>query len=198
MTIKAKTGMKNRMLISCLLLLTILLSACQMNHDNRDHEDAKDKNENLLEGTNEEFDGEFTIKAASSGLMEVELGKLAVKQGQFPDVKDIGHVMIKEHGAANQELKSLAKSKNIGIPVTMSTVHQESVNRLTSKTGRGFDMDYLNLMVSAHEDDIRLFKEETEKGGDADLKQWAQGKLPVLEHHLKMVEEARSALKNRK
>jgi len=49
-------------------------------------------------------------------------------------------------------------------------------------------------MVKDHTEDIRLFKEEAEKGEDADTKEWASTKVKTLEHHKMMAEETAKAI----
>ena len=50
---------------------------------------------------------DFVMKAASGGMMEVELGKVAQDKGKSQRVKDFGNMMVTDHSNANDELKSL-------------------------------------------------------------------------------------------
>src|SRR6202051_4845966 len=61
-------------------------------------------------------DRAFVLKAAQGGMTEVQLGQLAVDKGTLQDVKDFGSKMVTDHGKANDELKSIASSKNITVP----------------------------------------------------------------------------------
>jgi len=51
-------------------------------------------------------------------------------------------------------------------------------------------------MVSDHKKDVSEFKSEASKAKDADLKQWAQTTLPVLEEHLKLAQTDETIAKN--
>jgi len=53
-------------------------------------------------------DTNFIFAAAQGGMTEVKLGALAVQQGMRDDVKQFGHMMVKDHSAINDDLKSLA------------------------------------------------------------------------------------------
>ena len=55
-------------------------------------------------------DAAFIKKAANGGMTEVELGKIAADKGQKQEVKDFGNRMVKDHGKANDDLKSVASS----------------------------------------------------------------------------------------
>src|SRR5262249_9556246 len=58
-------------------------------------------------------DRHFVKTAAEGGMAEVQLGQLAVEKASNPKVKDFGQRMVTDHGKANDELKSIAASKNI-------------------------------------------------------------------------------------
>ena len=127
-------------------------------------------------------------------MLEVELGKLAAQKGVSSDVKKLGEMMVKDHSKANDELKAAAKTKDITLPATMSDKCQKKLTELTQKQGADFDKAYADLMVSDHKDDIDEFKKEAEKGNDKDLSAWAKGKVPVLQHHLMVAEQAKKAV----
>lgn len=147
------------------------------------------------EQKDEKNSSEFAFKAAAGGIYEVELGKLAEMKGSSESVKELGRMMVKDHSSANEELKSLASRKNITLPATMDDKKQKDYDMLAEKSGEEFDKKYADMMIDDHEEDIELFKKESEHGADADLKSWASGKLPVLEHHLQMAKSASEAVK---
>jgi putative membrane protein len=135
-------------------------------------------------------DAKFATAAADGGMLEVELGKMAVEKGKSSTIKKLGAMMVKDHSAANAELTAAAQKKNITLPTAMSDKCQKKVADLSEKSGADFDRAYADLMVSDHKADIDEFKEQAEKGTDADLSQWAKSKIPILEHHLKASEQA--------
>ncbi len=140
-------------------------------------------------------DADFAVEAADGGLMEVQLGKLAQQKGVSKQIKDLGALMVKDHGMAYDELTSAAIVKNITIPSTLSDKCQQKVNELTEKKGAEFDKAYAALMVDDHKEDLNAFKKEATKGNDSLLSSWAKGKVPILEHHLMMAEQAKKAVK---
>ena len=78
-------------------------------------------------------DNKFVMKAASGGLMEVELGKLAQAKASNAKVKEFGSMMVTDHSKANDELNALAQSKGITLPGTMTDEHQKHVKDLSEK-----------------------------------------------------------------
>ena len=65
-------------------------------------------------------DADFAVAAADGGMLEVELGKMAVKKGMNKQIKNLGAMMVKDHSKANEELKSAAKALNITLPSSKS------------------------------------------------------------------------------
>jgi putative membrane protein len=176
----------------CLLFfLVAYAAACGKKSETDSKEIAQDQNEQKFDSADTKGDAEFAVAAADGGMLEVQLGQLAVSKASSPSVKKFGQSMIDDHSKGNEELKSLAAQKNITLPATLSDKNQKKYDELSAKSGAEFDKAYSKFMVEDHKEDIDEFKKEAEKGNDPDLKSWALGKVPVLEHHLMMAEAAR-------
>lgn len=134
-------------------------------------------------------DKDFIKKAASAGMMEVELGQLAQSKAQSQEVKDFGSRMVTDHGKANEELKALAQQKNVPLPTKLEHKHKSMVDKLNKASGSDFDKKYMSEMVKDHKDDVDEFKKATQKVKDPELKAWAEKTLPVLEQHLQQARE---------
>src|ERR1700742_193423 len=61
-------------------------------------------------------DADFVVKAASGGMLEVQLGQLAQTNASSQAVKDFGNMMISDHGKGGEELMALAANKQIILP----------------------------------------------------------------------------------
>jgi putative membrane protein len=139
-------------------------------------------------------DQTFVTKAAKGGMAEVELGKLAADKGSSDQVKTFGKRMADDHGKANDELKSLAQSKNITLPTDLDPKDKALRDRLSKLSGDAFDRAYMQAMVSDHRKDVNEFRMESRSGKDAEVKAWAGKTLPTLEDHLKMAQDANKAV----
>lgn len=129
-------------------------------------------------------DTTFAKEAASAGLMEVELGNLAQQNATNPRVKSFGQMMVRDHSAANDELKRLAMAKNMMLPDSMMKKHKDHVESMRKMTGKSFDNHYMQMMVKDHTEDVQKFEKAATGATDADLKGWAGNTLPVLRMHL--------------
>ena len=137
-------------------------------------------------------DQKFVNEAASGGMAEVELGKVATQKAQSEDVKKFGQKMIDDHTKANDELKSVAAKKNITVPSEMNAKDKATVDKLSALSGAAFDRAYIRDMVNDHKHDVAAFQKEANSGQDPDIKEFANKTLPTLQEHLKMIEEISS------
>jgi putative membrane protein len=139
-------------------------------------------------------DEAFVTKVAKGGMAEVELGKLAAEKASTDAVKKFGQRMVDDHGKANDELKTLAQSKNITLPSEIGPEEKALRDRLVKLSGPAFDQAYMKAMVSDHVKDVNEFRMESKSGKDPDVKAWAAKTLPTLEEHLKMARDASGAV----
>lgn len=126
---------------------------------------------------------DFAVEAANGGMMEVELGKIAQQKAGSQRVKDFGAMMVQDHSAANDKLKSLAQAKNITLPGTIGNDAQKDIDDLNKKTGMDFDKAYMNMMLSDHKKDIKSFQKAADLK-DMDVRNFAVETLPTLQKHL--------------
>ena len=136
----------------------------------------------------------FVSHAASGGMMEVELGKVAQQNASSKDVKDLATMIREDHQKANEELKKIASSKSITVPAAMMSDHQSHVTDMSAKKGADFDRAYVDMMVTDHSKDIEMFKNASAHLTDPDLKAFADKTLPVLEKHLAKSKEVQAKL----
>ena len=177
-----------------LLLFSAMFFASCSPQNNDSKEVAEEANDEKFDDTGLKNDTEFAVTAADGGMLEVELGKLALTNASSEQVKMFADMMVKDHGMANQELKDLASRKNITLPTALSDKSQKSYEDLSKKTGQEFDEEYMSFMVDDHQEDIDAFKKQADKGNDPELKSWAAGKVPTLEQHLEHAKQAEAAV----
>lgn len=140
-------------------------------------------------------DEKFAECAAKDGMFEVKLGQLAMANASNADVKKHAAMMVEDHTKANEELKTVAAKKNIALPTTLTEKQQKKYDKMAKLQGKDFDKHYSKCMVKDHKKAVCLFKKESKKGKDSDLKSWAAAKLPTLKQHKEMWEETCKAVK---
>ncbi len=135
-------------------------------------------------------DERFLRKAGESGMLEMQASELAQQKSQHPEIKRYAELMIKDHSAADKELKALAKSKGFQLPVELERGKKRLMEDLRQLDGPSFDEEYADeIAVDAHEDAVELFEDAADDADDADIKAFAAKTLPVLQKHLDMGRE---------
>lgn len=195
--------MKKRSFI--LLAMPFVFLAC--NNAGKDSvEKADSANETKMDTTNagttttatiavDEATSGFMTTVADVGMTEVKLGQMAQDKAMNQRVKDFGAMMVKDHSAAGDELKSLASGKNVTLPAAPGEEHQRKMEDLSKKTGKDFDKAYINAMIDGHQSAISDFEKASKNTKDADVKAWIDKTLPTLKMHLDSARAIKKVLK---
>jgi putative membrane protein len=121
----------------------------------------------------EQEDKTFVREAATGGMAEVELSKIAQKS-ENADVKRFADRMVEDHTKANEQLTSIATGLGVQMPKTLDSEHERMREKLQTLHGKAFDDQYTHDMVEDHNKAIKLFQQEERSGHNTELKQFAQ------------------------
>jgi putative membrane protein len=152
---------------------------------------AKAKDSAITASINQN-DTKFANDAANIGMLEVAMGKVAEQNAKSKSVKDFGAMMIKDHTSAGDELTSIAATKHITLPTSLSADDQKKVDEMKAKTGKIFDKTYIDMMIDGHKKAASEFEDEIKQGSDADLRAFATKTLDVIHAHLAAAEKCQS------
>lgn len=188
--------MRNKALLFILVVSIFSLYSCQQKTDTGTPQGGDTTvTGDTTAGMNRMGGNDFVMNAASAGMMEVELGRYASTRARSRQVKEFGQMMVTDHTRANNELKTLAQTKNITLPDSMMQEHKDMMTKLREASREDFDKNYMDEMVSDHEKDIDLFKEASQNHSDPEIKAWAAKTLPVLQRHLERAKNIQGTLK---
>jgi putative membrane protein len=181
----------------CSVGLMMILSLALFQACNNSGQSSKETADSINEANKPNADDltDFMEEAAIGGMMEVQLGQLAQQKASSQRVKDFGQMMVTDHSKANTQLKTLAASKNVVLPDSLSQDQQEDINDLRQKSGEEFDEAYMDEMVKDHKHDINVFQNAGEDIGDSDVKAFISQTLPVLQVHLDSAQEIQDDIK---
>ncbi|MBJ6144076.1 DUF4142 domain-containing protein [Hymenobacter sp. BT559] len=144
------------------------------------------------------FDSEFMTKAASGGMLEVQLGQQVAQKATTPEAKQFAQQMVTDHTKANEELKALAAQKNITLPTTLGKDQQKVYDEVLAEKGAELDKKYVSAMLTDHQEDIKEYQGAVTTANDADIKTFAQKNLPVLQMHLGMLQKMQPVIEAKK
>lgn len=154
---------------------------------------AKEVNDTTAAVDQESAD--FAVKAADAGMTEVQLGDAAQQLAGGSRIKDFGNMMVRDHSKANDELKTLAATKNITLPDSVGEEHKKHIDDLKKKKGVDFDKAYIDMMVNGHKDVADMFEKAADNLKDADLKAFAARTLPIIRAHLDSAQTIQATMK---
>jgi putative membrane protein len=195
--------MKKLSLFLCLILGAWSFQSCSNRSDKDSVEQAKDINDDKADSTVSvmavsEKDSKFMVDAANAGMTEVEMGNMAQQKGMDSHVKSYAAMMVADHSKANDELRALASSKNVTLPSSVGDDMQKHMNDMREKSGRDFDKDYIDMMVSDHKKVVDDFESCANNCDDADVRGWASRTLATLRAHRDSAQSIQDMMKDRK
>jgi len=182
--------MRNLRVIIVVLLAVFTTQACHRSSpltgsaDDSDSIVADTDTTSTLNLAVDKSDSDFAVDAANGNITEVELGKLAIKNGKDKKVKNFGVMMVKDHGKANAKLMILSKAKNLNLSTIPDSSGRKLIVELSKKTGNEFDKVYITTMIADHQEGVKKFADASSRLQDPDLKNYAIKTLPVLQKHL--------------
>lgn len=155
-------------------------------------------NSNASSNTNKTLsssDQSFLETAGQGGIAEVQMGGLAITNGDNPEVKAFGQKMVSDHSRANRELREIANQRRVSFPGGPNEKQMADLSKLQKLSGAAFDKEYVKLMVADHEKDVAEFQKQADNGTDTELKNFAADTLPKLKMHLEMIKTISKTVK---
>jgi putative membrane protein len=175
------------MLGAALMCVAMLASTATAQSTNTS---ANTRTGNGSTGSVSSSDRKFAMTAAMGGMAEVEMARLALTKASSDAVKQYAQKMIDDHTPANAELMQIASSKGLTLPTAPDAKHRAMMAKMEKLSGAAFDREY--VMMAGHKDHEKmekLFRDESMRGRDADLKAFAAKTLPVVQQHLQMARD---------
>lgn len=126
----------------------------------------------------------FLKDAAGGGMAEVQLGQLAQDKASNQRVKDFASMMVRDHSAANDQVKQLVIQRSVNLPDSLSAQDQKAKSDLDKKQGKNFDKAYIDAMVKGHQKVYDMFEKASKNLSDAQVKDFVNNTLPTIKMHL--------------
>ena|ERR1051326_6971518 len=171
-------------------------SANEAKSDTTNHTDTSSKMSTAGTMAVDQSTSDFMVKVADVGMTEVKLGGIAEEKAMNKRVKEFGAMMTRDHSKAGDELKSLARRKNVTLPEKVGDDHQKKIDDLSKKSGKDFDKAYIDMMVDGHQSTVDDFEKASNNTKDPDVKAWVDKTLPTLKMHLDSAKAIQKAIKH--
>lgn len=163
--------------------------AAEAEHDAKHDAGKKDD-------VNSKMTRSFIEEASAAGMFEVDSSKIALEKSSNDKVKEFAQQMVDDHTKAGDALKAAVSEDQKNYLSTKSTEKQvKEIEKLNKEDAKGFDKEYVKAQVKAHDEAVKLFTKYSEKGDDAELKEFAKNTLPTLQQHKTMIDDIHSSMK---
>lgn len=176
--------MKTKYLLLC-AFSSAFLFACNVKPDTSSQNDTTEIAKQPLDtaiATNPNMN-DFAQKAAIGGMMEVESSAKMIKFTENPDIQTLATMMVKDHGAANAELKEIAKKEKLNLPQVLPADKLKKLEELSALKEEEANRYYADLMVKEHREAVALFTTASQSETNPVLKAFAAKHLPILKAH---------------
>jgi putative membrane protein len=128
-------------------------------------------------------DGGFGTRASELNRFVVEASRLAVQRSRRPAVRTLAQQLVTGHEADLLALQQIATRQGGKLPGALSTRAQTMMEDL-DRSGRAYEHDYVQDMITIHQDLVGAYQAETAEGGNDDLKAFATARLEPTKRHL--------------
>jgi putative membrane protein len=139
---------------------------------------------------------DFVKNASIGNQFEIESSRVALEQARSDEVKRFAQRMVDDHGKAGAMLAEMAQKEGMAAPKVpeLDSKHTQMLQKIRSAgEGAQFDRAYVDAQVAAHKEAVNLFRDYSQNGDNANLKNFAQTTLPTLEDHLRQIEDLQRA-----
>ena len=128
-------------------------------------------------------DKKFLAMAAQSDQNEIALSQLAEQKATNPAVKAFAEKMVTEHTKMSASMKPFADSWGLTPPSGPDADHQKELDKLNGLSGKDFDKEYIDQMVTDHAKALSAFTSEAKDTKDVKFQAAViKGKTAVAAH----------------
>jgi putative membrane protein len=138
-------------------------------------------------------DRAFARAAADDAQAEVAIATLAQQTTSSDIVRTFAEDMQRVYMEMADELREIGTAKHQPLPNVVSADDQITLNSLSHLSGGEFDRAFAENVVAAHRDAIAAFQLYAASGADAELRAFADRRLPKLRKLLAAAEDVRKS-----
>ena len=128
-------------------------------------------------------DRAFLVAAHDSNLNEILAGRLALRRATDPRVRELARMFIRDHTAADRQVRSVATRLGVRLPKEPSAQTQLELALLRSFKGAAFNRAWVIQQLGAHARAIVLTEIELVLGHGRPVLALARATAPVIQRH---------------
>ncbi|MEP7128113.1 MAG: DUF4142 domain-containing protein [Chitinophagales bacterium] len=155
--------------------------------DDESKKTAEEQNDDKFNSKDGEKDAQFVVDVISGNYYEINLASYAGMHSSSAEVKSMAKEMVDDHTSMMKQLKSIAASKTISVPMDDSTEVKNAINDLHSAKPENFDKAWADKMLEKHKASISKLEDGLKDVRDTEIKAWIEGALPTVRKHYDML-----------
>jgi len=137
----------------------------------------------------------FVLAAAQSDQYEIAAAQDALAQSQNPQVHAFAQRIIDDHTKSREALRQAALTSGLpSPPQAMDSDQAALLASLQSLRGPNFDRTYAKQQVLAHRQALAVEQSFASAGADSNLRRVARLGVPMIQHHLELALQMRTAV----
>ncbi|MFM1936331.1 MAG: hypothetical protein RI990_1290 [Planctomycetota bacterium] len=130
----------------------------------------------------------FLDAVARADLLQMSLGRLALRNASDEDVRDYGQRMLANHRAIQVILGKIAQQRGISLPTRHNEEARATVNRFTPLKGKEFDEALMWFESEEQPKMLAMYRWQYENCTDAAVKQFVSSTMPIIGTHQRMAD----------
>lgn len=158
------------------------------------YEEALDENQQDIEDPKTVEDARFLVEAKSLNLLGIKLAELAADSGYSSALVEFAGAHLEQDENMAEDLKDLARKKNLTLPTEMSAAHESLYYELSSASRKDFDGTYVRIARNINSESKSLYSRHATDANDPDIRAFAARKVGELEANLQEIKKIEEQL----
>lgn len=130
----------------------------------------------------------YIAKAGAGDLYEKTSSNIVLQSTQDPKIREFAQMMVSDHSKSTAEVKRAAAAGKLrAAPPKLNPEQSRMVAQLRAAKGADRDRLYVEQQKTAHQQALELHQSYAADGKTASLKTAAAGIVPVVQHHIEML-----------
>lgn len=174
------------------VLFIFIAAGCGPNSDKSSTDSDNSRGEGAIDSTRmAKFDTthstssvpNFITQSIKANIGEIKLSQLAQSKASSPEVKQLAAMMVKHHTQMLNELKGIGSAKQATVNSSENDITKAAYQKLSNVHGKDFDEQWRAQLLELHENTSEELRTMQSITTDAQLKQWLDKTIPVVEQH---------------
>jgi putative membrane protein len=125
---------------------------------------------------------DYVATASSIDLLVIQASQMAQTKARFSSVRELAARMLADHNGVSAQLSFAGRRLNLLPAATLLPQHHAMLNQV--KTAWDFDATYKKVMITAHEQGVRVHGDFAKAGSSPTLRPVAEFAGWAMRHHL--------------